>query len=252
MSEGWTGRVAVVTGATSGIGEATARIFAHKGATVVFSGRSSAKGEAIAEDIRSSGGDAVFVTCDVTDRASIDAMFDTVIDRHGRIDFAVNNAGVNAPYTSFIDLDDALYDVSLDTNLRATMHCMQREIRQMLTQNGGTIVNTSSLASLTGAAGFATYAASKNGVNGLTRAAAVEFARNNIRVNAALPGVIATPMTGSTFDEAGQQWALSRIPMRRFGTLEEMAYPIVWLCSDEASYITGLIMPVDGGWEPAP
>ena len=252
MTKEWDGRVALVTGATSGIGEATARVFARKGAKVVFCGRSTMKGEAIAEDIRAAGGQAVFVTCDVTDRAALDAMFDAVIDRHGRIDFAVNNAGINAPYRSFVDLDDDLYDLNFDTNARATMHCMQREIRQMLLQGGGAIVNTSSLASINGASGYATYGASKCAVNGLTRAAAVEFAPHNIRVNAALPGVIATSMAKKLFDDVGEQWALTRIPMRRFGTLEEMACPIVWLCSDEASYVTGLIMPIDGGWEPSP
>lgn len=251
MQPGWKDKVALVVGATSGIGEATARTFARKGAKAIVSGRSVEAGERIASEIREEGGDAAFIACDLSEPESIDNLFADIAERYGRLDCAVNNGAHIEKLTRFTDFTREHWDRIMETNLHGTFLCMQHEIRMMKAQGGGAIANTSSLSANKGAAGYALYAASKWAINGLTKAAAVEFARANIRVNAIMPGIVWTPGAEDTFDEAGKEWGLSRIPMKRFGKSDEAADVLVWLCSEESSYVTGVIIPVDGGWDPS-
>ena len=239
-------RVGLVTGGGSGIGRATALALAAAGARVVVS---DVNGEGVAETVRlveAAGGTAWGMVVDVTQGAAVEALVRGTVERYGRLDWAVNNAGVGGVMAPTDQQSEAAWDSIMDVNLKGVWLCMKYEIRAMLEQGGGAIVNVASAAGLVGFRYAAPYAASKHGVVGLTRSAALEYARKGIRVNAVCPGFTETPMVaglGETMVEA----TVKAIPMRRLGTPEEIAQAIVWLCSEGASFVTGHALAVDGG-----
>lgn len=256
MKKKFEGRVAIVTGAASGIGRVGAQFFANEGAKVVLSTDSNIKGgEETVRLIEEAGGEATFVKCDVTNAADVEAMVDVCVKKYGRLDYAFNNAGIGpdgkrVPVVSVVECPEEIWDRTIDVNLKGVWLCMKYEIRQMLTQNYGAIVNTSSVGGLKPPRGFCAYAASKAGLHSLTKVAALENARNGIRVNAILPGPTERTLLNKYLrdsDPVQIDKLNSEVPMGRLATPEDMAEAVIWLCSDAASFITGLIMPVDGG-----
>jgi NAD(P)-dependent dehydrogenase (short-subunit alcohol dehydrogenase family) len=245
----FSGKVALITGAGSGIGRASALLFARNGAKVVVADVTAEAGEETVALARAENTDALFVRADVSKRADVEALIGAAIDQFGRIDIAHNNAGISGANALLADYPEDEWDRVVDVNLKGIWLCMKYELRQMLIQGGGVIVNTSSVAGLRGSQGVSPYVASKHGVVGLTRAAALEYARSNIRVNAVAPGTIHTAMLDSFTD--GDERILSQFaasePIGRLGTPEEVAQAVGWLCSDGASFITGATLSVDGG-----
>jgi NAD(P)-dependent dehydrogenase (short-subunit alcohol dehydrogenase family) len=243
------GKVAFVTGAASGIGRATALAFARERASVVAADVSEEDNEATVRMIEDLGGRALAVRCDVTSSEDVEAALDKAAQELGRLDFAFNNAGVEQPITAMADLTLGDWDRNLAVNLGGVFTCMKHEIPLMLEQGGGAIVNTSSGAGVKGFAGQAAYSAAKHGVIGLTKAAALDYAQANIRVNAVCPGIIQTEMmqrfTGGTAE--GKARVIAQEPIGRMGTPEEIAAAVVWLCSEQASFLVGHAMVVDGG-----
>lgn len=250
MTDPMAGKVALVTGGGSGIGRATAVAFAHAGARVVVADVDRAGGEETVRRIIGAGGAARFVQTDVTQAAQVEALVHQTIGAYQRLDYACNNAGIAGLDAGLADHPEAAWDHILAVNLKGVWLCMKYEIPAMLRQGGGTIVNIASVAGLVGGSGTAAYTASKYGVIGLTKAAALEWAPRGIRVNAVCPGFIRTPMLerflGADPAMEGPLTALE--PMGRMGTPEEVAQAVVWLCSDAASFVTGVPLPVDGGW----
>lgn len=240
------GKVALVTGASSGIGAASAVALAEAGASVVLAARSLDKGESVAEKIRSVGGKAVFVQTDVTDDAQLARFVAAAESEFGGLDIAFNNAGTEGPLGPLADVDASTYDTVFDTNVRSIWNGMRHQIPALRKRGGGVIINNSSILGLRGVANFATYVASKFAVEGLTRSAAIELAGDNIRVNTVAPGPIVTPLleraTGGNTDGFN-----AIIPMKRAGKPEEIASGVVFLASDAASYITGHALPIGGG-----
>jgi A-factor type gamma-butyrolactone 1'-reductase (1S-forming) len=243
------GKVALITGAAGGIGRASALIFAREGARVVLGDRAV---EALAEtaaQVAQQGGDAAFLLTDVTSRKDIAALVQLAITRHGRLDCAFNNAGIPGAMQPFAEHTDEQYDQVMDTNVRGAWMCTQEEIKAMLPTGGGAIVNASSGLGMIAAPQVAAYVTSKHAVLGLTRAASLEYAREGVRVNAVLPGVVDTVMPKEMF--AGAPGAIDAIaatsPMGRLARAEEVAEAAAWLCSDRASYVNGHGLVVDGG-----
>jgi NAD(P)-dependent dehydrogenase (short-subunit alcohol dehydrogenase family) len=248
MSRRFEGKVALVTGAASGIGRAAALAFAREGASVALSDVVAAGEQALAE-VRAAGGDGLFVRADVSSPADVEGLVRRVVERWGRLDAAFNNAGIEGEQAATVDCTEGNFDRTIAVNLKGTFLCMKHEIAEMLRRGGGAIVNNASVAALVGFASLPAYCASKGGVVQLTRAAALELARSGVRVNAVCPGVIRTPMvervTGSSPEVEAQYVALE--PVGRMGAPEEVAAAVLWLCSEEASFVTGIAMPVDGG-----
>lgn len=243
------GKVALVTGAGSGIGRATALAFARQGAKVVIADVAADAGEETAALARAENTDALFVRTDVSQRADVEALVQAAVDQYGRLDYAHNNAGIPGPQALLADYGEETWDQVIATNLKGIWLCMKYEIQQMLRQGGGSIVNTSSVAGLRGSQGVSAYVASKHGIIGLTRAAALEYARDGIRINAIAPGTIQTPMldrfTGG--DELTLEQFAKSEPVGRLGSPDEVAQAVLWLCSDSASFVTGATIAVDGG-----
>ena len=240
------GKVALVTGGAMGIGKTTAQIFAREGARVVVVDIVTEGGEETVQLIKEAGGDALFVKCDVTNSKDVEAMVIKAVDTYGRLDCAFNNAGIAIPGTT-VECSEEDWDRVLSVNLKGVWLCMKYEISRMLTQGGGVIVNTSSVGGLVGTPGIAAYTASKHGVVGLTRTAALEHVTAGIRVNAVCPGSVPTPMLDPVVNHPELKAMLeSKHPMGRFATTEEIAEAVIWLCSDRASYVTGVAFPVDG------
>jgi NAD(P)-dependent dehydrogenase (short-subunit alcohol dehydrogenase family) len=241
-------RVAIVTGAASGIGRASAMAFAAAGARVAVVDVDAEGGEATAAAICAEGGEAKFVRCDVRDDESVAAMVRTVIDMWGRLDMAHNNAGISPHTGNTVDCTKADWDAVLAVNLTGVFLCMHHEIRAMLGHGGGAIVNTSSGVAFKAFPGQPAYLASKHGVVGLTKGAALEFAAQGIRVNCICPGTVMTPLVeqklGLLYDA---DFMRDANPMKRFGEAGEIAAAAVWLCSDSASFVNGAVLPVDGG-----
>ena len=243
------GKVALVTGGSSGIGRASARAFARAGAKVIVADVTVEGGQDTVRLIQEAGGEATFMRTDVTQATEVDALIARTLAIYGRIDCAHNNAGIEGATGSTADCTEDNWDRVLSVNLKGVWWCMKYEIPPMLQQGGGAIVNTASVAGLVGARGIPAYVASKHGVVGLTKTAALEYARTGIRVNAVCPGVIRTPMVERLL--SGHPRAQARLvdmePIGRLGTPEEVAEAVLWLCSDAASFVTGHTMTVDGG-----
>ncbi len=240
------GRVALVAGASRGIGAATAEAFAAAGAAVVLGARDVAAVEAVASGIRASGGQAVAAGLDVTDADSVRDLVDLALSRFGRLDAAFNNATAGPLPAPLADIDPAEFDLGIATNIRGTFLGMKFQIPAMLGGGGGAIVNMASLAGVNGTANLAAYVAGKAGIIGLTKVAALDYADQGIRVNVLAPGPILTWHLEAAGPQA-QQGAAMSTPMRRVGSVAEVANAVLWLCSDQSSFITGTVMPIDGG-----
>jgi NAD(P)-dependent dehydrogenase (short-subunit alcohol dehydrogenase family) len=246
----FTGQVALVTGAAYGMGLATAQAFAEGGAAVVLADLNAGAVELAAQSLLDAGHRAIGIACDVADEAQAAAAVDKAVERYGRLDMALNCAGVQAPPSDVADEDAADFDRVNAVNLRGVWAAQKHELRQMRAQGFGAIVNCSSLGGLVGLPERAAYHASKHGVIGLTRSAAVEYAPRGIRINVVCPGVVETPMVASMLE--GQADAMAEIiaqqPIGRLGRAEEVAAAAVWLCSPAASFVVGAELPVDGGY----
>jgi len=245
-----TGKVALVTGASAGIGRSAAIELAAEGAAVVLSDVDDERGEAVAAEITAKGGQALFVHVDVSDDAQVEAMVRRAVDEFGGVDLAFNNAGIEGEPAPTHECTAENWDRTLAVNLTGVWSCMRHEIPRMLERGGGSIVNCSSVAGLVGFETIAAYVASKHGVVGLTRTAALEYAKDGIRVNAICPGVIDTEMverfTGGQEEATSSMVAME--PVGRMGRPEEIADAVVWLCSDRSSFTTGQAIAVDGGF----
>jgi NAD(P)-dependent dehydrogenase (short-subunit alcohol dehydrogenase family) len=243
------GKVALVTGGASGIGRATGLALAREGAKVLVADRDGSGAEALAAEIAAAGGTAQAVVADVTRADEVEAMVRVAVTRFGRLDCAVNNAGITAPggLLHEIAVDD--WERQLRVNLTGVFLCLRAELPVMRAQGSGAIVNMASGAGLIGTPGLAHYCASKHGILGLTKTAALENAAAGVRVNALCPGSTDTPMLRGFMDrsDAARRMILASIPAGRLGTPEEVAEAAVWLCSDRASYVNGESMLVDGG-----
>ncbi len=241
-----TGKVARVAGASRGIGAATAEAFAAAGAAVVLAARDSGALAAVAAGIEAGGGRALAVPADVTDEDSVRSLVDRVLAAYGRLDAAFNNAAGGPRPAPLADIDPADFDRGIAANVRGTFLGMKFQIAAMLASGGGAIVNMASVAGLTGTANLAAYVAGKAGIIGLTRVAALDYADRGVRVNVVAPGPILTHHLAAAGPEA-QRLAAQSTPMRRTGTAAEVAQAVVWLCSPASSFITGAVIPLDGG-----
>ncbi len=244
-------RVALVTGAAGGIGRATALAFAKTGARVVVADINLPGAEETAALIAQNSGDAIAVRTDVSQASEVERLVQTAIDHFGRLDYAHNNAGIaGQEMTATAEQSEENFDRIISVNLKGVWLCMKAELPHMVAQGGGAIVNTSSVLGLIGTKGLAAYVASKHGVAGLTKTAALEYAQYGIRVNAVCPGVIDTPMISDILADPrlAKGWIGSQA-IRRPGEPTEIANAVVWLCSDAASFVTGHMMAVDGGME---
>jgi len=246
MAGTMTGRVALVTGAGMGIGRAVALAFANEGASVVVADTNANAGKETVELVEKAGSKAIFVLCDVSKGEDVKAMVETTVKQFGRLDFACNNAGIHNPLPEKLaELDENMWDRVIAVNLKGVMFCMKHEAPVMLKQAAGVIVNISSLAGLFCEPGSYAYTAAKHGVIGLTKAAAFEYAKTGVRVNAVCPGVIETPMLISSPEEV-KQMLLAMFPMGRFGKPEEVAAAVIYFCSDLAGFVTGTTISLDG------
>jgi NAD(P)-dependent dehydrogenase (short-subunit alcohol dehydrogenase family) len=275
MAELLEGKVSLITGAAVGIGQASAITFAREGSVVVLADIMVDEGEGVAQLVRDVGGEALFLRCDVSRASEVEALMDTILERYGRLDCAFNNAGWEGEIAPTAECTEENWDRVIDVNLKGVWLCMKYEIKQMLKQKSGAIVNTSSVAGVVAERGFPSYAAAKGGVIQLTKTAAVEYAGTGIRINALCPGAIQTPMMDRALDglRIGAmvpgsipsafvegiadkvmgmkpvQAAFSKMmqPMGRPGKPEEIAAAAAWLCSDAASFVTGHSLLADGG-----
>ena len=240
------GKVAIVTGASSGIGQASAKAFAREEAKVVVSDINVAGGDETVEMIKKAGGEAIFIKCDVGNIVEVEALIQKTVKTYGRLDFAHNNAGTSG-MASTVNSTKENWDRIININLNGVWHCMKFEIPEMLKSGKGVIVNTSSLAGLHGVRNLSAYSASKHGVIGLTKSAALEYAKTGIRINALCPGWTTTQLTKTENSAKGDPAFLSQYFVGRSGKPEEQAGAVIWLCSDAASFVNGITMAVDGG-----
>jgi NAD(P)-dependent dehydrogenase (short-subunit alcohol dehydrogenase family) len=248
------GKIGIVTGGTSGIGREAAVLFAKAGAKVVVAGRREVEGKETLDLVRAAGGDGLFVKTDVSRAAEVQALVRKTVEKFGRLDIAFNNAGIEGNWIPIAEQAEEDWDRTIAINLKGVWLCLKYEIQQMLKQGGGgAIVNMASIGGLMGSAGAATYCASKHGVMGLTKSAALETARSGIRINAVCPAVIETPMGERLFGEPEmRKYALGLHPIGRFGTPVEVAEAVLWMCSDRASFMTGQSLVLDGGFLAGP
>lgn len=250
MEKIFDGKVALVTGGSFGIGKATAVAFAKRGAKVVVADWMEDKENETIKLVKGTGSDGVFFRCDVSSGTEVRNMIEKAIARFGRLDYAFNNAGIEGASANTHECTEENWDKTVGINLKGVWLCMKNEIPYMLKVGKGAIVNCASVAGLIGFPGLPAYVVSKHGIVGLTKTAALEYAKQGIRVNAVCPGVIHTAMidriTGKDKEVEKQYTAME--PIGRMGNPEEVAEAVVWLCSDSASFVTGHALPVDGGW----
>jgi NAD(P)-dependent dehydrogenase (short-subunit alcohol dehydrogenase family) len=254
MASEFEGKVGLVTGGTSGIGRETAVLFARAGAKVVVAGRREVQGNETIEMVREAGGDGLFVKSDVSKAAEVETLIQQVVERFGRLDIAFNNAGIEGIQAPIVKQSEEDWDRTIAINLKGVWLCLKYEIRQMLKQGGGgAIVNMASIIGLIGTAGVAAYSASKHGVIGLTKTAALENAKSGIRINAVCPGFTETPMADRIFRApAVRKYVVDCHPIGRLGRPAEIAEAVVWMCSDRASFMTGQSLVLDGGFLAGP
>jgi NAD(P)-dependent dehydrogenase (short-subunit alcohol dehydrogenase family) len=256
MTKGMQGKVALVTGGASGIGKVTAQAFAREGVKVIVATDANIKGaEGTVRLIEEAGGKAIFIKCDVSKAQEVEAMVNKTVETYGSLDYAFNNAGIGPdgkrmPVVPIVDCPEEIWDRTIDVNLKGVFLCMKYEMRQMFKQKHGAIVNTSSVGVFKPLPGFAAYDASKSGLIGLTKAAALEVATSGIRVNVICPGPterthLIENLTSTHPEE--RERTLNVIPMHRMAEPEEVAEAVIWLCSEAASFITGHVMSIDGG-----
>ncbi|MHA3794463.1 glucose 1-dehydrogenase [Sphingomonas sp. YL-JM2C] len=248
MSRELEGKVAIVTGGAKGIGRACAETLAAEGTKVMIANLGMEAGEEAAAAIRNAGHEAHATACDVADAEAVARVVDETMKRWGRLDFAINNAGTSPPPSSLLKLSISDWERLIAVNLSSIFFSMRAQIPAMMASGGGSIVNMASTTGLTGSLGLGGYSASKHGVIGLTKSAAMEFAAKGVRINAICPGAVATPLMDQNFPgEELQARMAARIPMRRMGRPEEIASLALWLCTTGASFTTGGIFTVDGG-----
>jgi len=251
MNLSFEGKVALITGASRGIGLAAAKAFAQAGASVVLADAIAGKVREAAERLAADGHRTLAVTCDVIDPAQVQSMIDQTVSTFGRLDAAFNNAGVISDTIDVLETSDDEFERILSVNLRGLWHCQKAEIRQMLKQGGGTIVNCSSIGGLSAAVKHAAYSATKHGVTGLTKSAVLEYITRGVRINAVAPGMIDTPMNDGVTKNHNpevEKEMLRDQPIGRFGKAEEVAAAVLWLASDASSMVVGHTLPVDGGY----
>jgi NAD(P)-dependent dehydrogenase (short-subunit alcohol dehydrogenase family) len=246
----FTGGVALVTGAASGMGLTTARAFAEAGASVALADVDADRVRDAADELTGGGHSVIGVRCDVSVESDVAALIETTVARFGRLDMAFNNAGIMVPPSDAADENIEVFERVNSINLRGVWACMKHELAQMRTQGAGAIVNCSSLGGLVGLPGRAAYHASKHGVIGLTRSAALEYAPRGVRINAICPGTIETPMVAGMVSKGELEIdaAVANQPIGRLGQPEEIAAAVLWLCSPGASFVVGVALPVDGGY----
>jgi NAD(P)-dependent dehydrogenase (short-subunit alcohol dehydrogenase family) len=249
MSSYFDGKVVLVTGGAAGIGRATALAFAAQGAKVVVSDIDTSGGSETVDLIKASGAQASFIACDVAKADQVEALMTAIQQTFGRLDCAFNNAGIEIEQDKLADGDEGVYDRIMDVNVKGVWLCMKHQIPLMLAQGGGAIVNTASVAALGAAPKMSIYAASKHAVLGLTRSAAVEYAKRGVRINAVCPAVIDTDMfrRAAALDPRKAEYAAAMHPIGRVGRAEEIAAAVLYLCSEGAGFTTGIALPVDGG-----
>lgn len=242
-------KVAIITGGTSGIGRETAILFAKSGAKVVVAGRREAEGKETVDLVKAAGGEALFVKTDVAKAAEVEALVRKTVEKFGRVDIAFNNAGIEGNWMPIADQPEEDWDKVIDINVKGVWLCLKYQIRQMMKQGtGGALVNMASVAGLMGFAGSGTYCASKHAVIGLTRTAALECAKQQIRINAVCPAVIETPMADRLFGDPDVHKQITAMhPLGRTGSPMEVAEAVLWMCSDKASFMTGHYLVLDGG-----
>lgn len=250
MTQNFAGKVALITGAASGLGRATALLFAQHGAKVIVSDITIDGGHETVKMIQDKGGDATFIECNVANEESVNNLISKTIETYGRLDYGINNAGIGGIWTATHKYPTDNFEKVMAINTTGVFMCMRAELDVMTKQGSGAIVNVSSVAGLSGFPNNVAYAASKHAVVGMTKSAGLEYAKKGIRVNAVCPVFTITPLVTGMFDVIGDDMKdklEASIPMKRFGKPEEIAEAIVWLCSDASSFITGHALPIDGG-----
>ncbi|XDD49515.1 SDR family NAD(P)-dependent oxidoreductase [Leptospira sp. WS92.C1] len=246
-------KVAMVTGGSTGIGKAIVREFVANGVRVVFCGRRNDEGKKVEAEIRSIGGDVIFVTCDVTSGDQVKKVVETALEKFGRLDFGINNAGIMGENHPLHEYPEDIWDNVVNVNLKGAWLSMKYQIPEIIKTGGGAIVNVSSISGINGVVGINPYSAAKHGIIGLTKSGALEYAKKNIRINAICPGAVKTEILEELFHLAkdpieAEKQLVKLHPLHRIASPEEIAKAAVWLCSDDASFITGVAIPVDGGY----